>query len=513
MNNLRTYQTRMSEAFGDDSLLSSYAALFGRAERSLFAKLQASAPLTTLKREFIRDFGITARQFNAISSKLAGSISSAKEQMKIRIETLEARVASTKRAVKQSKTPFIRHQKSRRLVILQERLKRLKEDRASGKVRLCFGSRKLFRAQFNLTGNGYESHEQWKEEWGKERSNQFFVIGSKDETAGCQGCVASVAEDGSISLSLRLPNALADKAKHVVIMGLRFGYGHQEIITAIGRNLSKDKTDWQAISYRFLRDAKGWRVFVTVDIPEVEVISRKDTGVIGVDINADHLAATETDRFGNPVKFFSIPCITYGKTAEQRQAVIGDLVKQVIAFTAEKRKPIVIEQLDFRKKKAAMRKDCPRYARMLLSLAYAQIQTILRARAFDAGIEVLEVNPAYTSVIGQYKFSGRYGMSRHQAAALAIGRRSSGLGEKLPRQLHVTLPLSVRNRGRHVWSKWAAVSRRDQAAHVARRRSRTSSGSSSAPTSSTGDTARRVIIIPPDAGEIPACESSLELFE
>jgi hypothetical protein len=44
---------------------------------------------------------------------------------------------------------------------------------------------------------------------------------------------------------------------------------------------------------------------------------------------------------------------------------------------------------------------------MLSSLAYTQVQTFLRARAFDAGIEVYEVNPAYTSVIGRYKFSGR----------------------------------------------------------------------------------------------------------
>ena len=58
---------------------------------------------------------------------------------------------------------------------------------------------------------------------------------------------------------------------------------------------------------------------------------------------------------------------------------------------------------------------------MLSSLAYTQVQTFLRARAFDAGIEVYEVNPAYTSVIGRYKFSGRYGMSAHNAAALVIG--------------------------------------------------------------------------------------------
>jgi len=71
---------------------------------------------------------------------------------------------------------------------------------------------------------------------------------------------------------------------------------------------------------------------------------------------------------------------------------------------------------------------------------------------------VHEVNPAYTSVIGQYKFKDRYGLSAHNAAALVIGRRFLGFSETLPSQLHGTLSLSVRNRDRHVWSKWAAVS-------------------------------------------------------
>jgi len=83
--------------------------------------------------------------------------------------------------------------------------------------------KKLFRGQFTLEDNGYNSHEQWLKDWQAARNNQFFVIGSKDETAGCQGCVATVAEDGSISLRLRLPNGAGQK--HTVITGLRFAHG------------------------------------------------------------------------------------------------------------------------------------------------------------------------------------------------------------------------------------------------------------------------------------------------
>jgi hypothetical protein len=126
---------------------------------------------------------------------------------------------------------------------------------------------------------------------------------------------------------------------------------------------------------------------------------------------------------------------------------------------------------------------------------------------------VFEVNPSYTSVIGQYKFKDRYGMSAHNAAALVIGRRFMGFRETLPGQLQGTLPLSVRNRGRHVWSKWAAVSRKASAALAAHRQSRKESSPSPVFDPDVVFDKARCVTILPVAGEIPACESSIELFD
>ena len=509
----RTYQARPPYTTEADSILSAYASVYGKAERTLLARLQSDGDLTTLKRDFLPRFGITARQFNSLAAELKGKINSIKERQSGLIRELEQRIAKAKRVLKRIADPARKHQKQRRIVMLQERLGKMKADRKADKVRLCFGSRKLFRSQFHLKENGYASHSEWLSDWQSTRSNQFFVIGSKDETAGNQSCVVTVAEDGSISLRLRLPDALSEYGKYLVIGGLRFEHGHEAIIAAIGRNLSGSKEDRQAFNYRFLKDDKGWRVFVSMSLPEGKLISLKDTGVIGIDINADNIAVTETDRFGNPTEYFAIPCVTYGKTVHQRKAVIGDAIKQIIAFAILRRKPIVIEKLDFQKKKAALERQAAKYARILSALAYTQIQTMIRARAYDAGIEVCEVNPAYSSVIGQYKFKDRYGMSTHNAAALVIGRRSLDFGESLPSQLQGTLPLSVRNRGGHVWSQWAVVSRKVSAARAARRRSaipdKRESRSSLSPAPSGQGTACDPAAL---AGEIPACESSVELF-
>jgi IS605 OrfB family transposase len=344
-------------------------------------------------------------------------------------------------------------QKRRRIGRLTRRLAALRADEAVGCVRLCFGSRKLFRAQFALRENGYASHGDWLRAWRDIRASQFFVLGSKDETAGCQGCVATLAPEGIITLRLRLPDALAAGGKHLVIPGLRFAYGHAAIVAALGRNLSPNKEDWEALSWRFVRARKGWRVCVTMSVPPCAPLSVDNIGVIGVDLNADHLAVTDLDRFGNPVAAFRVPCVTRGKTRQQALAVLGDAIAHTVTYACGRRKPLVIEILDFEGEKAEVERLGRRRARLLSGFSYAAFHAIIAARTYDAGIRLLHVHPAYTSVIGQHTVVDRYGLSRHHAAACVIGRRGMHLAERPPRRLgdHVTFPLPVRNRGKHVW--------------------------------------------------------------
>lgn len=59
-----TYQTRLDVTPEQELALQAYAALYGQAERSLFAALCTGRTVNALKREFLPRFGITARQFN-----------------------------------------------------------------------------------------------------------------------------------------------------------------------------------------------------------------------------------------------------------------------------------------------------------------------------------------------------------------------------------------------------------------------------------------------------------------
>ena len=72
----RTYQCRITASGAEDAVLESYAALYGKAARTLFSRLKPGGNLADLKREFLRKFGMTARQFNALAFEIKGKIAS-----------------------------------------------------------------------------------------------------------------------------------------------------------------------------------------------------------------------------------------------------------------------------------------------------------------------------------------------------------------------------------------------------------------------------------------------------
>ena len=221
----------------------------------------------------------------------------------------------------------------------------------------------------------------------------------------------------------------------------------------------------QAISYRFKRDGKGWRVFVSTEMMDVPVVTDRRRGAIGVDLNADHLAVAETDASGNYVKAWRVPLVTYGKSNHQAEALIGDAVSGVVQYAREVGKPIVIEKLDFRQKKAVLEGESRRYSRMLSGFSYGKIKAYFISRGYREGVAIIEVNPAYSSVVGRVKFMERYGLTVHQAAAMVLARRSLGCSERIPSRwvcpvgsgVYVAFTVPVRKRVKHVWTYWGAI--------------------------------------------------------
>jgi IS605 OrfB family transposase len=508
---ISTYQTRLNSlSEANNAALDDCANLLSQVERKLFARISSQKRdslsgkvFNQIKSFFLSFFGILARHFNSINFTLKGQIDSYRSNLDRYINETQERLEKTKKTIEKLSKKEIEsnqrkkhlnkiHQKKRRLARLEARLEQLKSDKANGQVRICFGSRKLFNAQFDLKANGYKSFEQWKEDWQKTRSNQFILVGSKDETAGNQLCVATRQKDGTLTLRVRMPDALVPQhGKYVSIPGVKFEYGQDVIEAALNDNEARrflkkikkaqSKHYGQAITYRFLRDDKGWRVFVSTARPEVPIKTLKHIGTIGIDLNANHIALVETDRFGNLIETQAIPLNTYGKSKGQTEALIGEAVKVIVERSEKTLKPIVIEDLDFSQKRSLLRENgSSRHARMLSSFVYSKFSSFLESRAYRHGIRIYKVNPAFTSVIGRVKYASRYGLTVHHAAALVIARRLCRFSERAPSGCrneviipnnkggHVTFPLPVRNRGKHVWSFWRRVSRKlKSVVHVA----------------------------------------------
>lgn len=165
-----TYQTRIILTQDQEAILDDYALVMGQVERKLFAAISAGNNINDLKSQFIAKFGITARQFNACRAQVEGKIASIKElranqivESKSCILGLEKKIQKLER--KKEANALIIHQKKRRLSSLRSKLNNLIADEKSGTVRICFGSKKLFRAQFDLKANKLASHEEWRDQW------------------------------------------------------------------------------------------------------------------------------------------------------------------------------------------------------------------------------------------------------------------------------------------------------------------------------------------------------------
>ncbi|NER03758.1 MAG: transposase, partial [Okeania sp. SIO3C4] len=137
----------------------------------------------------------------------------------------------------------------------------------------------------------------------------------------------------------------------------------------------------------------------------------------------------------------------------QRQTSMRNIVCQVVFLAEFFECAIAIESLDFTKKKSIARSEEGKvYNEMLVLLSTGMFREAILSRSRRFGVELIKVNPAFTSVIGMINYMGKYGLNSGTAAALVIGRRALKLSEKIPQCL-----LRLEDVNKHDWSHWRRV--------------------------------------------------------
>jgi len=474
----QTYQTRIHAEEQTLRWLNAFGELYGRLQRTLYAAIAKGENPNNLKKSFCAAHGISARHFNAIRIELQGKIDSVKEVLKLNRADIKRNIAGATRSLKKldqmlarnpasiqlAKLQKQRFGKQRRLASQTAKLRNVETHLKAAVPGICFGSRKLFNQQFHLDQTDFHSHDDWKKAWQASRAHQFFLVGSKDETGGNQSCKAKVAEDGTLSLTIKMPAALIKQGApaFLKIDNIAFTYGQERVLQALQTGT--------ALSYRFHRDSAGldgWRIFVSTDVAEAPKESLSPAlGAVGIDFNADHLAWARTDRFGNAIEFGREELSLHGKTTHQRDAILSEALDKVFAVAKAHSLSVSIEYLDFAVKKKELQKMGEKRARMLSGLAYAKYRSLAQAKTARTGVQLTIIDPAYTSVAGSIKYAVRQGRTMHQAAAGVIARRAQGYSEKLPKQRTIRAPLMgrtavlslpVRNRVETPRTSWASL--------------------------------------------------------
>ena len=146
-------------------------------------------------------------------------------------------------------------------------------------------------------------------------------------------------------------------------------------------------------------------------------------GAIGLDYNDGFIEKSETDPFGNLICQEHIPLNHHGtgnKAESEIQQKIAALVKEALA----KKKPIIAEDLNFKKTKAKTQTGFNKqYNKMVHAFDYSRYKDLLSNAAFRNNVELIYINPAYTSAVGISKYQDKKKLNRHQAASYVIARK------------------------------------------------------------------------------------------
>ncbi|MEV0402920.1 IS200/IS605 family accessory protein TnpB-related protein [Actinoallomurus sp. NPDC050550] len=318
--------------------------------------------------------------------------------------------------------------KTRRLRLLQDRLEQQRADHQAGRVRVVRGGKRLLRTRHNLDAAELTKAE-WRKEW--EAARRFLAAdGESGKPYGNE--TIRVTPDGQVSIKLPAPLAhLANTSHGRYILTSKVSFPHR------GEQWRDRISANRAVAYRIHEDVQRGRWYLTASwtIPPIKTVPLETVragGLIGVDTNVDHLAAYRLDTHGNPVGEPRRFDYDLTGTTTHRDAQIRHALTRLLHWATRHNLAIAIEDLDFHTETTREKHGRRKAFRKLISgMPVAKLRARLVAMAAELGITVVAVDPAYTSKWGAQHWqlpltTIRRPVRRHEAAAVAIGRRALG---------------------------------------------------------------------------------------
>jgi predicted transposase len=309
--------------------------------------------------------------------------------------------------------------KWRKLKGLERRSQKAKSKLAHWKTHLkhktfpnvVFGGKQRLRA--------YQQGKLTKGEWQRHRNNGVYCVGEKNRKGNNNFRVHYQPATDSFTLSMLVDGGKkGERLTAPLYVPAPFKAAFQHHAQGI-----------QAYTVKVLLPPSGEHVRVLIAFDHPTTTVPNGHGMAGLDLNPAGIAVTLLYPDGNfqVSKWFSQPDLMYARQGKRRW-LIGNLIKRVLRWLRRHGiNTLALEDLQFSKRFGA----CRQFNRVKANFVYRQLLSTIQSQALKKEFAVQEVHPAFTSLIGDWKYARRYGLNRHQAAALVIGRRGLGFSEKL----------------------------------------------------------------------------------
>ena len=300
--------------------------------------------------------------------------------------------------------------KKSRLNRLKHRLQALEYQLKSGMLKLCFGTKRLLKQDY--------------EKFIEQRDSQMTFIGAKEETA-CNFNLQLTYNRRSSQFLVRLRKDFGEyksaKGEDRYVYGKVYFNHHKGQIVSILRSKASP------LSYRIIKRNRRYYLHCIFEfqVGNEGIVTRSSYGTIGLDFNKGFVTLSETNQYGHLVQteFMSYRFKAGNKTKADLQGVANHVVKLAVRAG----KDVCIENLDFRRTKAKTEtKVGKKYNDMLHSLAYREFSEAMESVAYRNRVELHKVNPSWTSWLAERIYCKPMKLNIHTGASYVIARRGQG---------------------------------------------------------------------------------------
>jgi transposase, IS605 orfB family len=300
--------------------------------------------------------------------------------------------------------------KKAKLNKLKQKLNNLSHQLETGKLKLCFGTKRLLKQDYK--------------KFIEQRDSQMTFVGEKEKTS-CNQILQLTYNKKNNQFDIRLRKDFGGyksaQNDDKYACGKVYFNHHKDKIISILKNKNSP------LSYRIIKKNNRYYLYCTfeIQVDENDFVTRSDYGTIGLDFNKGFVTLSETNKYGHLVQTQFLPYRF--KSGNKTKTDLQGIANHVMRLAHQMGKDVCIENLDFKTTKSRTEtKQDKKYNEMIHSLAYRQFSDMIENVTYRNKVNLIKVNPAWTSWLARQLYCPTMKLNVHVGASYVIARRGQG---------------------------------------------------------------------------------------